>query len=179
MQTPAHFADGATLLADPAEDLPHHGRLFFDDLVRRFPVAAFPPADVTVAIGSTTEDVGRATPGGVQLTAATTLQDLGTLVLGNHALNLQQQVFLGGVPDVAIEEDDLDTTTLQLVEQQDLVGVFACQAIRGVDVEAVDGSGSRLITQAFQRRAEQRAAAAAFIEEAKFFWERQAVLLHP
>lgn len=52
----------------------------------------------------------------MQLTAATTLQDLGTLVLGDHALDLQQQVFLGGMADVAVEEDDLDTTTLQLIE---------------------------------------------------------------
>src|SRR5262249_9382021 len=166
-QAPADFADGAALLADPAEDLPHHGRLFFDDPVRRFAVAALPPADVAVAVGGATQDIGRAPPGGVQLAAAAALPDLCALVLGDHSLDLRQQVFLGRVSDRAVEEDDLNATALQLVEQQDLVGVFPCQAVRGVDVEAVDGPGGGLVAQALQRRAEEGAAAGRLIEEAQ------------
>jgi len=62
------------------------------------------------------EHVDRAVAGGVLLAPAAALHDLGALVLGDHALDLQQQVLLGSVAGGVAEEDDLDAATGELLQ---------------------------------------------------------------
>jgi hypothetical protein len=109
-----------------------------------------PVTHIAVAIRRSSQDVQRATACRVQLAPATAFEDLGPLIFGDHALDLQQQVIFGRAADVVVEVDHLDAAAFQLVQKQDLAGVFAGQAIRGVDIEPINGPGGCLVAQAFQ-----------------------------
>lgn len=113
------------------------------------------------------------------LAAATALQDLRALVFRHHALHLEQQVVLGRRADLAVEEDALDAGAAQLVDEQHLVGVTARQAVGRMDVDAVEGAGSREVAQPFQRRADKSGAAVAVVGEAMPGQKGQAVRRDP
>src|SRR5262249_43738174 len=146
LQAAADFADRAALQTDPGEELLHHPRVFLVDLVAGT-AAALMFADVAVAVGRAAQDVDRPGPRRVPLAAAAAFEDLGTLVLGHHALDLEQQILFGGLADGPVQEDDLDAGALPLVQEQDLQGVVACQAVRRMDVQPIQGPGGRLVTQ--------------------------------
>ena len=63
------------------------------------------------------------------LAAAAAFEDLGPLVLGDHALDLEQELFLGRAPRRVVEEDELEPATVQPVDEQDLVGIPAGQPV--------------------------------------------------
>jgi hypothetical protein len=82
-------------------------------------------ADVTVAIGCAAEDVDRTSAGGVLLAPAAALQDLGALVLGDHALDLNQEVFFGSVPRRIAQKDNFNIATSEFLEYQYLTCIFS------------------------------------------------------
>src|SRR5262245_26230270 len=88
-QAPADLTDRAPLLADPLEDLPHDPGLFGQDLVPRR-ASPLVLVDVTVAVGRAAEHVDRTATCGVLLAPTAPLHDLRPLVLGDHALDLEQ-----------------------------------------------------------------------------------------
>jgi hypothetical protein len=59
------------------------------------------------------------------LASAATLHDLGTLVFGDHALDLEQQVRLGTTPDGVAQENDLDAAPGEFLEDQHLIDILA------------------------------------------------------
>jgi len=59
----------------------------------------------------------------------TPLHDLGSLIFGDDALYLQQQIIFRALAEWPIQKNDFDTPSLPLVEKQDLVGVVACQPV--------------------------------------------------
>src|SRR4051812_35532442 len=61
-QAAADLADGAPLLADPLEDLPHDPSFFGHDLITRL-ASALVLIDIVIAVGRTTEHVDRAAAG--------------------------------------------------------------------------------------------------------------------
>ena len=124
METSANLTDRASFLADPLEDLPHDPSLVGHDLITRLAVALV-LADVTVAVGRAAEHVDRAVAGGVLLAPAAALHDLGALVLGDHALDLQEQVLLGSAARGIAQEDDLNAATGEFLEYQNLICIFA------------------------------------------------------
>ncbi len=63
--------------------------------------------------------------GRVLLAPAATFHDLGTLVLGDHALDLQQQVLLGSAAGGIAKEDDLDAAMVEFLNEQYLICIFA------------------------------------------------------
>ena len=66
----------------------------------------------------------------MQLPAPATLSDLRTLVLGDHPLELAQQLILRRArPLGLLGEDDLDPAARELLEQQHLVGVAPRQPV--------------------------------------------------
>ena len=115
-QAAADLADADAVAAEPLEHLPDHRRLVLDDLVAG-DTATMPLVDVAVAVGRRRQHADRAAACGVALAAAATLEDLGALVLGHHALDLQEQVVLRRHPDRAVEEHDLGAAAAELVEQ--------------------------------------------------------------
>ena len=122
-QASAHLTDGAPFLADPLKDLPHNPGLFGQDLIACL-AATLVFADVSVAVGRTAEYVDRAAACGVLLAPAATLHDLGTFVLGDHALDLKQQLLLGATADGVAQEDNLNTALGEFLEDEDLIGIF-------------------------------------------------------
>src|ERR1700758_407259 len=93
--------------------------------------AASLPRDVAIAERGAREDADSTRLGPVALPAPAALEHLGPLVLGEHALKLQQQAVLGGVPNRAIEKDHLCAGSREFFQQEHLMRVAAGKAIRG------------------------------------------------
>src|SRR4051812_21738652 len=107
LETPTYLAEADALAADPRKDPPHDPSLVLQDLVAGH-TASVSLADIAVAIGRARQHADRTLACGVALAAPAALQDLGPLILGHHALDLQQQVVLRREADRPIEEDDLN-----------------------------------------------------------------------
>src|SRR5215204_6831866 len=110
------------------------------------------------------------------LAASATFQDLGPLVLGHHALNLQQQIVLRREADRSIEKDDLDPSPVELVDQQHLIGVAPRQSVGGVDVQAIEVAGRNGIAQTLERGPHQGGSAVAVVDKATIGRQAETVL---
>src|SRR5262249_51466145 len=122
-------------------------------------------AYITISIWSGAQDADRPAEGGVLLAAAAPLHDLGALVLGDHALDLDQEVPRRIIAVGVAQEDDLDAAAGGRLEDQDLIGIFAGEPIRVLDVEAVEGPGGGLVAEPLQGRAEEQGPADAVVDE--------------
>jgi hypothetical protein len=153
--------------ADPHEDLLDHARLLGHDLIPSLAVTVL-FADIAISKWCGAEDVDRPAARGVLLATAAPFHDLGPLVLGDHALDLDQEVLRGVIAVGVAEEDDLDAATGEFLEDQDLIGIFARETIRVLDVKAVEGSGGGLVAEPLQPRAEEQGPADAVVDEPQF-----------
>src|SRR3954467_9233219 len=174
LETPAHLADADALAADPREDPPHDPSLVLQDLVAGHAVVSL--ADVAVAVGCARQHADRALTRGVALAAPAALQDLGPLVLGHHALDLQQQIVLRREAGRRIEEDDLNPRPVELVHQQHLISVAPRQSVRGVDVQAIKVAGRHGIAQTLEGGPHQGGSAVALVGKATLGRQGEAVL---
>ncbi len=147
--------------------MPDHPRFLGDDLEAAgfFPIGR---GQIPIAIRSGGEHTDLPGMRGVPLPAAAPLQDLGPLVFGGHALHLQQQLIFGGLLQFPVQKDHRHSRPLEFLEQQDLISVFARQAIGGMDVELIDAPRGRQIPQPLQRGAHQGSAAIPFVPELPF-----------
>ena len=127
-QPTADLVQADALRAHPGEDLPHDPGLAFDHLEAGHP-AADRPGDIAVAERCRAERAHQARARGVAAPASAALEELGTLVLGDHALDLQEQVVLGAAADGAVEEHHLHAGTAELLDQEHLVGIAPGQAV--------------------------------------------------
>jgi len=93
-------------------------------------------------------------------------------------LHLEEQIVFGTFAERPVQEHQLDAAVLQLIHEQRLIGITSRQAIRRMDIEPIDGAGGGLVAQALQRRANQRAAAVAIVDEAQLFVQRQPFFAH-
>ncbi len=144
-EPPCDPADRLAVLGIAAEHLTHDRRLGFVDLEERVRVLGL--LDIPIAIWGASEDGHRAGPGAMQLPAATALSDLRPLVLGDHPLELAQQLILRRAgPLGLLREDDLDPRPLELLEQQHLVCVPAREPIRRVTQQHLEPALDRQIT---------------------------------
>src|SRR6516162_5396234 len=173
-EPPADLSQGAPVQANPRENLLDDAGLLGDDLVAGLPAPVL-LGDVPVSERRVRQDADRAAAGGMALPAAAALEDLRPLVLGDHALDLQEQLLLGGAARRMVEEDDLDPAAVQLVDQEDLVGVPPGEAVGGEDVEPVQGAGGRLVPRPLQRWSDERAATVALVDEGHLRVQVQAV----
>jgi hypothetical protein len=172
------LADRGALLPDPVEDLADHARLLEDDLVAGGP-ATLVLADVAVAIWRPRQDAHDAGLRAMPFATAAPLQDLGSFILGHHALHLEQQIVLRRATQLAIQEHDLDPGRRQLVQQQHLVGILPGEPIRRVNVHAIHPAGRRQVTQPLQRRSHQRRATVPIVDERQVVHERHPIGHHP
>ena len=114
-EPPSDLRDRLVLLEVAAEDLAHHRRLGLVDLEER--VGVLGALDVPVAVRGAGHDRDRAASGTVKLAAAAALSDLRALVLGDHPLELAEQLILRGAgPLGLLGEDHLDPGALELLE---------------------------------------------------------------
>src|SRR3954469_24891933 len=135
LETTAGLAEDDALAADPRKNPPPDTSLILQDLLAGH--AAISLGDIAIAIGRARQHADRTLARGVALAAPAALQDLGPLVLGHHALDLQQQIVLWREADRSIEEDDLNPSPVELVNQQHLIGVAPRQSVGGVNVQAI------------------------------------------
>jgi len=98
----------------------------------------------------------RTKPGGMALATPMPRDELGPFILRHHPLPLQQQVVFGALAYGAVEEEHLHTRAAARIDPQDLLGIFAGQAIGPVHREPGHTARGHHITQALQRRADQR-----------------------
>ena len=164
LQTPADLPDAHAIPANPVEDLPDHRGFLLDHLVAGQPPACV-FARIAVAVGRVGQDTDGSLSGGMAFAAPAALDDLRPLVLGDNALDLQQQIVFRRQAERAIEEHYFHAGTLELIEQQDLVTEAARQPIGRMDVEALEVARRSRITQPFQGWALQRGTAVAVVDE--------------
>jgi hypothetical protein len=107
--------------------------------------------------------------------APSALQNFGSLVFGDHTLNLEQEIVLRGAADRTVQENNLRARAVKLIDQQHLMGVTAGEPVRRVDIDALDMAGSNRIPQALQRRAKQDRTTVAFIHVVVIRFELKAV----
>src|SRR3954470_20557004 len=153
--------DAQALYGVPGVGLAHHRRFGLENLVARRPGIAL--ADVEVAIGRAAQHVDLPLAGAMQLAAPGPLEDLGPFVLGEHALELEQQPVLRRLRAGGLDEQNLDAGAGELLDQQHLMDVFPAQAIRRMDQDRLDRPLGRQIADPFQPGADQLGAAEAVI----------------
>jgi hypothetical protein len=107
--------------------------------------------------------------------ASSTLQNFGSLVFGDHALNLEQEIVLRGAGDRGVQENNLRSRAAKLIDQEHLMGITAGEPVRSVDIDALDMAASNRIPQALQRRTKQDRTTVAFIQVVVIRFEVKAV----
>ena len=100
------------------------------------------------------------------------LQDLGALVFGNDALDLEQEVVLRAGADGPVEEGDLNAGAPELLHQQGLVRMTPGEPVGREYVDTVDLPGGRRIAQPLQGWTHQRGSAVALVDEG-VIWEHR------
>lgn len=95
--------------------------------------------------------------------APAALQDARALVLGDHALDLQEQVVLGRAADGAVEERHSDAGVAEILDEH-LVGVASRQAVGGEHVDQVHLARRDRVAQRLQHRARQCRPAAVLVQ---------------
>ena len=115
----ASFAKAYSFNADPAEYLTHYAGFVFHHL-NPGRTASGVTVQVAIAIRHGAHGADRSRHGRVPTPTPTPLENAGTLVFGDHTLDLQEQVVLGRATDRAIEEHHLDTGATELFHEQHL-----------------------------------------------------------
>ena len=87
------------------KDLADHAGFIRDNLIASLP-APLMLGDIAVAIGRPAQHIDRAGSGRVALAPAMAFDNLGALILGHHALHLQQQVVFRAAAQLPVQEDD-------------------------------------------------------------------------
>jgi hypothetical protein len=82
---------------------------------------------------------------------------------------LEQEIVFRTATQLAVQENDLHAHPLALIDQQDLIGIFAGEAIRRMHIEAIDRARRHQITQTFEGRADEGRPAIAFIQKLHHF----------
>ena len=145
----------------PAEDLPHDLRLGLGHLdVGWNPVPAWNPP---VAVGDLPPK-HLALACAKELASAVPFRDLHALVLSDRALDLSEQASLRVIGEGLVEEDHLDAEAFELFENQDLIRVLACEAIRTQDKRRLERVGLGPVAQPVQTRPVQPCPAVSVVD---------------
>ena len=110
----------------------------------------------------------------MQLTTTTPLGDLRPLILGDHPLELAQQLILQGAgPLGLLGEDHLDPRPLELLQQQHLIRVPPREPVRRMTQQHLEPALDHQVTQPLQLRAAQHRARDALVLEHQIFGDKQ------
>ena len=151
-ERPGDLDDRLALLDVAVEDLPDDRRFELVDLEERVGVLGL--LDIPVAVGRVGEHRHRAGSRAMQLPATAPLGDLRALVLGDHPLELAQQLVLRRArPLGLLGEHDLDPAARELLEQQHLVGVAAREPVRRMTQHHLEAPLERPVAKPLERRA--------------------------
>jgi hypothetical protein len=159
----AEVGDGGAVVGVAAEHLGDQGGLVRDDLVAGPGLGGL--ADVAVAERGAGQHVDAAGLRAVRLAPPVALHDLGLLILGEHALELDEQLVLGAVAARPLHELHPGPAAGELLDQQRLVGELAGQPVRGVDEDHVQAALGGQVPHSLQARAGQRRAGVPVVGE--------------
>jgi len=162
LQTSAYLAQAQPIESNPGKDATHDVGLVLDDLEAGHS-AALIAADVAISERRARQRADRARTGSMQATASNALENLGALVLGDDALNLQQEIILRRAADRAVQEYHLGPGAAKLLDQQDLMGMASCQPVGRMHIDALDMAAGNRIAQLLQCRTLKVRAAAPII----------------
>jgi hypothetical protein len=93
------------------------------------------------------------------------LDDLGSLILSNHPLHLQEQGICGALPPGPVEKHDLHPGASELINQEDLIGIFARPALWRVHIQPIHTARRHDVAQALQCWAHQGGPTLPFIAD--------------
>jgi hypothetical protein len=88
----------------------------WDNLEARFPRSLM-LAHVAIAVRSTAQDADRSDLRAMAFAPAATLQDFGSFIFGDHALDLQEQLIFWRLSHFPVEEHDLDAIFEQFFQE--------------------------------------------------------------
>ena len=160
------LADGRPLVDEPAIKGAHQRGLFLvhDEvawhrlLARHVAITVRRTAALVVAVARL-----------LQLATAEALAENGPLVFGDGALDLQldlqQELVIRVVRDRVLQEHDLNACAAELFQEQDLVGVFAREAIGGQHGDDSDGTVAHGVPERVEAGPVEPAAAVALVAE--------------
>jgi hypothetical protein len=103
-------------------------------------------------------------PGPKELAAPVALGDLHPLVLRDRPLDLDEETGVGILARRLLQEDDPNVEALELLEDEDLIGVLTSQTIGAEDQHHLERPGLRPIPEAIEAGAIQPGAAVAVID---------------
>src|SRR4051812_44964090 len=162
-QPAGQLGDRGAVVGVAAEQLADQRGLVLDDLVGGAGVRVL--GDVAVAERGAGEHVERPGLGAVGLAAPVAFQDLRLLVLGEHALELHQQLIFWCVAARALDELHPGARAGEFLDQQGLVGELAGQPVRRVAQHHVDPDPGDQVAQPLQRGPHQGGAGVALVFE--------------
>jgi hypothetical protein len=133
---------------------------------------------VSVTVGSPAAQIHTGSRA-LQLAAAESLSEQGSLVLGDGALDLEQELVARVFSDRPMYKDYLATGSLELLEQQHLIDVLASEAIWTEDDNQANCPVLDGITQTIQSRSVESRPAVALVQEHVLGLKRVAVGFGP
>ncbi len=161
MQAPRQLGDRGPLVNEPGEQAAHHRRLCLVD--PNSGRVARPLRVNTVAVGRPRPGQQDTGPQLAQAASAHPLCDQRPLVLGHRAADLQQQLIVRILAHRPVKEFNRCAVSLQLLDQQHLVHVVACQPVRRGDQDAIQPGTRGDVAQAVQAGTPQAGAAVAVV----------------
>ena len=163
LQTATYFAQAQPLQADPGEDEPHEP-CFLRHHVEPRHATTLVLRHVAIPERGGGESAQQTRTCRVTASTPATLQNLGPLILGNHALHLQQQIILGRAANRPVHEQHLHPGAAELFHQQSLVCVAPGQSVGSKDIQLVDAPRRSRVAQPFQRRTNKDRAAVTLVD---------------
>ena len=103
----------------------------------------------------------------MQLASTTAFHDFAPFIFSDHTLHLQEKLRLGTVANFMIEKNQLYPTTMQLINDQHLIGVVPGKSVRTKDIQLINGAQSSHVTKSFQGRTDKRGPTVTIVDEAQ------------
>jgi hypothetical protein len=153
LQPPTDLAQAEAVQSDPGEHEPHVGRLLGHNLDPGDP-AALTLGHIAIAERCPTEGTHGAHLCRMAAPTPAAFQDLGAFVFSNHALELQKQIILRGDADRPVQEHDFGSGAAELLDEEHLISIAPSQAVRGLDVKAIEAAHGDRVAQPFKSRAQ-------------------------
>ena len=126
-------ADAHVIAGVVAVDLANHRGLRVDDFVEGIAVRSL--LMVAVAIGRVGEDGDFAASCPMTLAAPGTFENLCALIFCDHALELNEEMVFGGLHRRCVHKHGFNALPGELLDDQNLVGIAAAQAVRSIGYE--------------------------------------------
>jgi hypothetical protein len=135
-----HLVESAPLLSHPGKHLLDDPGLLEVDL-KACLSTPFLFAHIPITVRSMTQDPHASFLGGMALASPAPFEELGPFVFGNDSLHLQEELIFRGLSEWSVEENHLHPMLGQLLQEQNLVGVVASEAVGTMHVDAIQPSG--------------------------------------